>query len=787
MELSMTDRRTFLKTLGLTAGTAAVGGVGLSAANDGSDSVVDPLTDWPRVQLDAANTGYASGTPGRERDPVPRWSLDLGYDGLGSGLVYSGDLAYVTTNYGLVAVDLAEREEAWRFEIANATPSPTLLDGTVYVSGRENDTFGDGAVFAVDAADGTEEWRFTFDDHMDSQVTVADGTVYIKERKQGDVNQPTITVYAVDAATGSELWRYSDDRSYPWQNERPASAVADGTLYVTNNGYLYALDAETGTEQWVADVAQYSEYDSSSDRRQSLFTPTVSDGRVYVTLTQYLGYVLFAFDTDDGSLDWQTERFEYEDEERTDFVFENGGSPAVANGVVYLGGESASGTTLAFDAEDGTNLWGSDGLGSAALSPVVTDERVYVGIDAGCNPYSHGIGAFGTADGTYDWFVPTRSGIETTALDDGRIYTLDQEGYFYAFGDAPDELDWRTETGSEVRSSLAVADGRVYAGNDDGNFYAMDAASGDVLWEYDADTAVQDSVVLADGMVYATSETAVFALDEADGTERWRASVDDWISTDIAVGGDRVYVGAHDGPDNRGTLYALDAQSGAVTWRFSGTGCPETQEITATPALGDGTVYVGTGTDRTLWALDAKSGQVEWSKDERVESLAVADDTLYVGREHQVDDPGWRAVVALRADDGTEKWVNENTYPGDGLTWTEDLRAADGTVYAKINYDRGGTNLSKLHALRADDGTEKWQFRAAQMPGDELLSDPTVSGDSVFVGGNDWRAYDLDADDGTVRRRYETSGRIRGAPAVGDDELYVGSEDGHVYAFDREE
>ena len=56
-------------------------------------------------------------------------------------------------------------------------------------------------------------------------------------------------------------------------------------------------------------------------------------------------------------------------------------SPAVANGVVYVG--SADGTLYALNASTGARLWGYSARGQLISSPAVANGVVYIGTDDG--------------------------------------------------------------------------------------------------------------------------------------------------------------------------------------------------------------------------------------------------------------------------------------------------------------------------------------------------------------------------------------------------------------------
>ena len=81
---------------------------------------------------------------------------------------------------------------------------------------------------------------------------------------------------------------------------------------------------------------------------------------------------------------------------------------------------------------------------------------------------------------------------------------------------------------------------------------------------------------------------------------RWRFETGGNAAPTPAVAGDTVYV-ASDG----GTLFALEAATGAERWRFA------TGGGAFPPALADGVVYIGS-VDGTVYAVDAATGVERW-------------------------------------------------------------------------------------------------------------------------------------------------------------------------------
>jgi len=88
---------------------------------------------------------------------------------------------------------------------------------------------------------------------MEATPIVVDGRMY--------VTGSWSIVYALDAATGKELWRYDPEVPKPWAQYACCDVVNRGVAVSGNNvyvgtldGYLVALDADTGAVQWRVDT-----------------------------------------------------------------------------------------------------------------------------------------------------------------------------------------------------------------------------------------------------------------------------------------------------------------------------------------------------------------------------------------------------------------------------------------------------------------------------------------------------------------------------------------------------
>ena len=149
-------------------------------------------------------------------------------------------------------------------------------------------------------------------------------------------------------------------------------------------------------------------------------------------------------------------------------------------------------------------------------------------------------------------------------------------------------LAWAAEIDSTLglSSEPIVVDGVIYLSAPRSIVYAINATSGAILWKHDPQvrldfslnssysTRVNRGVAVWKGKVYvATGDCRVVAIDAAKGTRLWDSQICDAHqtgSTDAPrVAGGKVFIGYNGSDDQvRGSLVALDAETGKQAWKF---------------------------------------------------------------------------------------------------------------------------------------------------------------------------------------------------------------------------
>ena len=295
------------------------------------------------------------------------------------------------------------------------------------------------------------------------------------------------------------------------------------------------------------------------------------------------------------------------------------------------------------------------------------------------------------------------------------------------------------------------------------------------------------------------------SLDEAPRQQKladgWKIPFDGSASSAVLSGG-VLYVGSKDG-----AVYALDAKSGGISWRFqtgeglvSGTeiitvrpgagltemieaalsrGIPRgKREVAATPVVEHGTVFIGSK-DYSFYAIDAVTGRKKWSfktGGEIHENAVIHGATvLFTSRD------GF--LYAVDANTGDKKWAFE-TQAGMPLARKSEPKApivADGVVYLAA--------WVYIYAIDAMSGLAKWSL----VTGTSDFSQPTKTRGLIFFSrkhetqknGTTLRA--LDASSGKVKWQFDAEGDPIGrrAPIAVRDMIILGTERG-LFAVDGE-
>ena len=149
------------------------------------------------------------------------------------------------------------------------------------------------------------------------------------------------------------------------------------------------------------------------------------------------------------------------------------GSPAVVDGVVYIGSDNNN--VYAFNASNGVQLWSHSTNGGEWSCPAVVGGVVYIQSSDGY------LFALNASSGIQLWNYSTEgSDFSSPTVVNGLVYIGSLDSNVYALNAANGTKLWIYKTGNAVRSSPAVVNGVVYVGSDDGNVYALSALTNQI-------------------------------------------------------------------------------------------------------------------------------------------------------------------------------------------------------------------------------------------------------------------------------------------------------------------
>lgn len=393
------------------------------------------------------------------------------------------------------------------------------------------------------------------------------------------------------------------------------------------------------------------------------------------------------------------------------------------------GSDDTSMTAPAF--ADWTYETPHDDLGAITLAPMgdPSTAAVYVGSgvpsgeDTRGSDSGHRLYALSLQDGTEQWQLSLPNAMRTTPMyggDDGpaRLYFATgpeslhgEDVTFHAVDPAKGEQAWTFTT--EKRRflyPLTTTDDAVFVGRRDdqlsqqGEFlYALDAADGHERWRIESGDAARDGHATRRGTLFVQTQQRLRALDPATGEERWRVEADQSLhGPAYANDGDRVFVG-HDG-----VVRALAREDGSEHWRreFDFT----ISRVTLPRAALSDTVFVG-DYDGRLLALSPLDGETRWT-------LPVDQNQFYprIERTSERLFLGGAGVHALDPVSGKREWS----------FMAESESAVD--VHASTTVFAHDARENSLYALDPESGKKRWQFA----PDREIVG-PATAGSVAFV------------------------------------------------------
>ncbi len=339
-----------------------------------------------------------SGQMGKPGDSIEYFGWYPTYFGY-SVPVFKDDTVYFSLFVGdgyFFALDSKTGEDKKNLILRNTQLSPLAVAGDQVFMGTS-----DGNLRSLDRRTGKTKWQLARKDYRFDLTAplVANGVLFLGGAQnivQGSMPinaRPSCTFHALDADSGQPIWMVKV-KGVP-----TSPAVDAGTIYFGDDDrHLFALDTKTGTERWRF---------GAGDSVRSL---CVSQDAVYCSDARG---DLYAVDKKTGSLIWKANK--------AGKVYT---ALALDKGLVYYGGKDPF--IHAIDAKTGEERWKFKAAGPCS-APVIADGVLY------CASADRNLYAIDCSTGQEKWKYKCQNTLSLSPLiTDNAIYVLDDDGYMWA-------------------------------------------------------------------------------------------------------------------------------------------------------------------------------------------------------------------------------------------------------------------------------------------------------------------------------------------------------------------
>jgi eukaryotic-like serine/threonine-protein kinase len=316
--------------------------------------------------------------------------------------------------------------------------------------------------------------------------------------------------------------------------------------------------------------------------------PPVSTGdNSLVFITSEKG-IVYALDANTGLKKWQYAM--------TGTALYANSSPTYENQIVFT--NNANGLLYAIDANTGKELWKvqdkSRSLGVTPVSPLVSKGIVYSG--------GNGLFAYEATTGKSLW-TADRSCNTTPALFNDVIY-LAGSNNIYTYDAKSGAAKWDQ---SFLLSSAnpAVSGGLIYCATF-GRVFSRNISDGSAKWSFTTGSDSNNaSPTIADGIAFFSASSTLYALDANTGDLKWKQSgsygAGPLASSPITDSNNGLVFAA-----SGSLLVAFDAKTGTPKWEV------KAGDNLSSPCVANGIVFVA-GLDGNLYAFDSKTGAKKWT------------------------------------------------------------------------------------------------------------------------------------------------------------------------------
>jgi outer membrane protein assembly factor BamB len=335
-------------------------------------------------------------------------------------------------------------------------------------------------------------------------------------------------------------------------------------------------------------------------------SPLVANGRVYVASSDG---VVRALDARTGAQLWHV---------ATGATIAM--TPALADGLLFVGDHRQPGALMALDANSGAQRWQTVFPGGVRSEPAIANGIVYVGESGGDQCFHAGLHALRERSGAevWRWYVDPHDKMggsvwSPISFDRGRVFlgtgnacepNIDTADSIVSL-EATGTLRWAVHgansvTDNDVGGGTLLLHGEAIAESKNGLLYDIDMASGRVNWStslggvpgyggFGTPSTDGTTIVVTAGFTSDPTKStgppggALVGLDTA-GTILWRTRAQHPVMGDVAIANGVAYTPLDS------TFVALDLATGTQLWSY-----PAGQTSYASPAIVPSGIYFANG------------------------------------------------------------------------------------------------------------------------------------------------------------------------------------------------
>ncbi len=273
----------------------------------------------------------------------------------------------------------------------------------------------------------------------------------------------------------------------------------------------------------------------------------------------------------------------------------------------------------------------------------------------------------------------------------------------------------------------------------------------------------ENGVTADQNTAYIAYNTAVTAVNLADGTQKWNypEKADNnktFYMTPVLTTDGQLIVGSY----NK-VLYSLDPATGKENWTYSGA----TDRYIGSPLATSQAIFAP-NSDKYLYALDLKGKELwKFSTNGPLWGQPAGNDKckcLYLASMDHF-------VYSINQADGSLIWKKDL---GAAMVGTPGVSADGSTIYI-------GTFGNQMFALNAQNGQVVWQvpMKGWVWPG------PVIDNNNLYVADLNGNFYALNEKDGSVVWEILPDGAVASPPLVTSQAIYIPTDSGTLFAVDK--